>query len=191
MRPGENPHRTRILCYKTVSEVFTQKVATRDMQLYQFAIEHTLKAIQGSADSCARIFSSYRTEVSYKVLYIHGVQYPWRLIETLELKEPQTRVLLKRKMHCFETHLLLRKSISERILWKTRDRAFMAVNLGQTRKAVGNTQGLTQAEAAKEALDAIDRDLGAIEQEREQLRSGICLTQASRVVDMLRSGPSK
>ncbi len=155
------------------------------MSLYQYAMEQTLCSLQESASRCAELFCSYRTKVIYRVFYATGVEFPWRLIETIEFNEPDKRVVLKRKMHCFENQLYLRKSITERILWKGRDKAFTRTHLVASRDALSRDPALSPADKARDALNVIERDLGAIEGERRRIRESICLTQASRVIDML------
>lgn len=154
------------------------------MSLYHIAMEQTLRALQDSADRCAALFSSYRIKATYQVVYTTGAQYSWRLIETLELLEQDSKRLLKRKMHCFESQTTLRKSITERILWKTRDKAFTRTHLSVSRAALSEDSPLSLAERAKEALDAIDQDLTAIEQERRQIKDSICLTRANKIIDL-------
>ena len=159
--------------------------ATHSMSLYRFALGETLRSLQESADRCARAFSSYKVKLIYRVLYAANTPYPWRLVEVHRLEEKVNQeVILKRRMHCFGDSGKLRRSLSERILWKFKDRAFVSTHLFNSKQMLTQKELLSEAQLASAACNSMNEDLLKIEDARRQLRQSICQTHPDQMIEL-------
>lgn len=121
-----------------------------------------LYQLQHRAKQLAWLFLTHEIEVEFRVIYCAGDEFPWRVFETHRRVEGGQAVL--RRMHCFRSEAKLLQSLEEYAAWKRQDRALV------TGYWLNNLSD-------------------GLEKERRELRKRMYVTQADRVVDLLRPRP--
>jgi hypothetical protein len=154
------------------------------MSLSRLELAQALLDLQSSANICARIFTSYRLKVEYRIVYTAGACYPWRLLESHQDLAKDRRSWLIRRMHCFDSAEKLKCSLTERAAWKAKDRALVAAHLG-TARHFAEDRSQDAFETARAALGGLDSELAALEPQRRALRARMCVTRPDHVLNLL------
>lgn len=145
-------------------------------------LPETIVRLQRKAAHCAWLFQTSSVRPSLQVLFVSGsdIACPWRLFEIHKSKD---QVVTLRRMHCYDSADVLNRSLDERVLWKARDRALITARVPQAGR-LGRSSALSALQKPGTALSSAEKDLARLEPERKALRASICVTRATRVVDL-------